>query len=79
MSRYVDIDILTEALCNECVAACEGKEGLRCGLKEFIDSLPTVDAVPVVRCGECKFAYASCVHDAYHCEELENVTIRPNG
>ena len=26
--------------------------------KQIIDDMPTVDAVPVVRCSECKYCYA---------------------
>ena len=37
--------------------------GIKFVPKEFIDDAPTVDAVEVVRCGECKHADAY-----YHCD-----------
>lgn len=43
MSRYADIDLITREL-NEN------------GFYE-LDKIPTVDAVPVVRCKDCKYAY----------------------
>ena len=52
MSRYIDADALMLRV------NCHGtnKYGVLhdVDIRAFIDEQPTVDAVPVVRCGECK-------------------------
>ena len=59
MSRYIDADAAYEA-------ACEGADNWDGGcspyrddcIREELDKVPTVDAVPIVRCGECKYCYS---------------------
>ena len=54
--RLIDADALQRRICGA-KCGCEyedcGNEG-DCGYDHFIFSAPTVDAVPVVRCRECK-------------------------
>ena len=52
MSRYIDADALM--LCVNCHGT--NKYGVLhdVDIRAFIDEQPTIDAVPVVRCGECK-------------------------
>ena len=62
MSRYIDADALIETIRNlvDTMSVCTSTEyctGLRFMKKqaiEAVESAPTVDAVPVVRCRECK-------------------------
>lgn len=50
MSRYIDADALREKwLC------LQGHDFSPSSFVYSIDNAPTVDAVPVVRCGECKY------------------------
>lgn len=41
-------------------------------IQEWIDNAPTIDAVPVVRCGECKYYFPYKHYDGrilgYHCQ-----------
>ena len=54
--RLIDADSLQRRICGA-KCGCEyedcGNEG-DCGYDHFISNAPTVDAVPVVRCRECK-------------------------
>ena len=49
MSRYVDADALKRRV-GELIVP----EWVRTLIRTWLESAPTVDAVPVVRCGECK-------------------------
>ena len=55
--RLIDADVYKELHCKECPSDCGacdlvyGKDDI-CGL---IDKAPTIDAVPVVRCKDCKY------------------------
>ena len=53
MPRYIDADILEDSL---------GIEDEDIIFKEILRGAPTVDAVPVVRCGECKL-HGSCTFE----------------
>ncbi len=56
MSRYIDADVLMDAL-NVFRDRKNGNEHFMYGIetaKELLGIQPTVDAVPVVRCRECK-------------------------
>ena len=71
MSRYIDADALKRYIddCDVCTNCKEKK--LSCDIdcpmpdcltkdwERVIDEQPTVDAVPVVRCRECKYAIIS--------------------
>ena len=54
--RLIDADALQRRICGA-KCGCEyedcGNEG-DCGYDRFIFSAPTVDAIPVVRCCQCK-------------------------
>ena len=51
MARYVDIecDAVREVLPRRAFKT-------RQDIQDFLDDIPTVDAVPVVRCKDCKYA-----------------------
>lgn len=49
-------------------------EFVRVAYMDDIDALPTVDAVPVVRCGECKYLMPD-----NHCTMFADDRIRPSG
>ena len=55
--RLIDADSLQRRICGA-KCGCEyedcGNEG-DCGYDHFIFNAPTIDAVPVVRCRECKY------------------------
>ena len=57
MSRYIDADALKMALYSIATADCGYTADVLTGLtiaKNVIDNAPTVDAVEVVRCRDCK-------------------------
>ena len=57
MSRYIDADALKMALYSIATADCGYTDDVLTGLtiaKNVIDNAPTVDAVEVVRCRDCK-------------------------
>ena len=63
MSRLIDADALGVGRCSKDIlpdAYCAGWNGLI----ELIEKAPTIDAVPVVRCRECKH----CDPENYHCD-----------
>lgn len=57
--RLIDADALMRRICGA-KCGCEyeecGSEG-DCGFEHFILGAPTIDAVEVVQCNECKYAY----------------------
>ena len=53
--RLIDADALKEEF------TCKGDEWIN----NIIDSEPTIDAVSVVRCGECKHMYDGIKGDGY--------------
>lgn len=50
MSRYIDADALRDKLYEADSVTMRGVA--------IINNMPTVDAVPVVRCRDCKYCYA---------------------
>ena len=61
--RIIDADALGVGRCSKDIlpaAYCAGWNGLI----ELIEKAPTIDAVPVVRCRECKH----CDPENYHCD-----------
>ena len=69
MSRYIDADALRKAFYKDRVSVCShvfslvnplDSEDLAFEIYNMIDAAPTVDAVPVVRCGECKYRGGNC-------------------
>ena len=62
--RLIDADALRKAFYKDRVSVCShvfslvnplDSEDLAFEIYNMIDDAPTVDAVPVVRCGECKY------------------------
>lgn len=55
--RLIDADALRKAHCEDCAADvkadCE-KDPI-CSALMWVDESPTIDAVPVVRCKDCKY------------------------
>lgn len=45
---------------------------------EWVDKQPTIDAVPVVRCRECKYTETDCV-DNIHCQKWDRWEMPPDG
>ena len=64
--RLIDADSLQRRICGaKCGCEyedCGNEEG--CVYDHFISNTPTIDAVPVVRCRECKH----CDPENYHCD-----------
>ena len=63
MSRHIDADALKVSYCKQCLKETgneqiEVKQAPYCAIAcqdfDVIDKQPTIDAVPVVRCGECQ-------------------------
>lgn len=59
MQRLIDADALIDAYCNGCThyrdKICRAAQ--RCDFEsfcnEYINTMPTIDAVPVIRCKDC--------------------------
>ena len=57
MARLIDADSLIKEICrDQCEREAKGC-GSRCELVIYADNEPTVDAVRVVRCEDCKHLY----------------------
>ena len=70
MSRLVDADALGVGRCSKDIlpaAYCAGWNGLI----ELIEKAPTIDAVPVVRCRECKWWQED--DDVGHCDNPDGL------
>ena len=72
MSRLIDADALMKTVFNDVVLVDGEVKGVGLILAETVDKAPTIDAVPVVRCRECKHRYTeNCpmyFHDFYWLE-----------
>ena len=62
--RLIDADRLSEAIYDNVSAPYEEAVWAKEDCLTEIDAAPTVDAVPVVRCRECKH----CDPENYHCD-----------
>lgn len=77
--RLIDANALKKALCKMCNMRyyCKSHDN-DCWTKRRIDEQPTVDAVPVVRCGECKYHWKNggdCVAELdFFCADGERKT-----
>lgn len=74
--RLVDADALQRRICGA-KCGCEyedcGSEG-DCGYDHFIFTAPTIDAVPVVRCRDCKHLNVVNRKELYaHCSKTNTV------
>ena len=78
MSRYIDADALKRTMLNTPVKAVEGVDfdaewftriaNTAVQFADMVENAPTVDAVSVTRCGECKYSKsASDDEDGYVC------------
>lgn len=57
MKKLIDAEALKLSHCKECTLypdKCMGKD-CDCGAIIHINAMPTIDAVPVVRCCDCKY------------------------
>jgi hypothetical protein len=77
MSRYIDADALIEYLKKmwgrwdeDDWYEAQAKDAMKDDI-EIVNKQPTVDAVPVVRCRECKHAKDENFISAIWCENLE--------
>ena len=67
--RLIDADALISSI-DEC--SQESRFRLYYGYaKSFIDDAPTVDAVPVVRCRECRYRFKNNGHDKSGCPIID--------
>ena len=70
--RTIDADALMKTVFNDVVLVDGEVKGVGLILAETVDKAPTIDAVPVVRCRECKHRYTeNCpmyFHDFYWLE-----------
>ena len=70
--RPIDGDLLMKTVFNDVVLVDGEVKGVGLILAETVDNAPTIDAVPVVRCRECKHRYTeNCpmyFHDFYWLE-----------
>ena len=70
MPRLIDADALGVGRCSKDIlpeAYCAGWNGLI----ELIEKAPTIDAVPVVRCRECKYRFKNNGHDKSGCPIID--------
>lgn len=71
--RLIDADALQRRICGA-KCGCEyedcGNEG-DCGYDYFIFTAPTIDAVPVVRCRECKYRFKNNGHNKDGCPIID--------
>ena len=83
--RLIDADALIVSECSQCDGDChefDGRKCLKCcshnkcQLREAIDYADTIDAVPVVRCKDCRWSESAffgcikrgdCVSDEFFC------------
>ena len=62
--RTIDADALMKTVFNDVVLVDGEVKGVGLILAETVDKAHTIDAVPVVRCRECKH----CDPENYHCD-----------
>ena len=75
MTRYIDADALRDKLQNEIDKGIPPYDdvmgAIRCGVRlarNIVEDEPTVDAVPVIRCKDCK--HWACDDSESYCDEL---------
>lgn len=56
--RLIDADKFIAAYCKSCGSGCDLGE-IRCATVDDLMNAPTIDAVPVVRCEDCKYFHKS--------------------
>ena len=53
--KLIDREKLKNILCDQCAEIAGICQRGSCGSTRMLDSMPVVDAVPVVRCKDCKY------------------------
>lgn len=80
MSRLIDADALIESVCHTADLGGWIGDTLR-NIKRlavrYINSAPTIDAVEVVRCDNCKYRYMDADLQVWAC--TYGLMIKPNG
>lgn len=72
--RLIDAHRLLSDLNKEQIEGDELYKGLKKAKRIVIDQ-PTIDAVPVVRCKDCKFNYANYIPGGDHCFKFYELSI----
>ena len=67
--RLIDADSAKLAVSDYKIFRCQ--LGGLMDVAEFIDDQPTIDAVPVVRCRECKYRFKNNGHDKSGCPIID--------
>ena len=74
MARLIDADAFIEEHCADCkyfnVDGICTKEDPVCGSVMMVNELPTVDAVEVVRCKDCKYGFLTD-DGSYSCDHVD--------
>lgn len=73
MSRLIDADLLMKTVFNDVVLVDGEVKGVGLILAETVDKAPTIDAVEVVRCRECKYSRINHLmkKDILSCENID--------
>lgn len=61
-------DLISRAAAKEAIRKKFPNVSDRCEINEVLNSIPAVDAVPVVRCRDCKHSYENAKHIDVACE-----------
>lgn len=69
--RLIDADKLSEAIYDNVPAPYEDASWAKENCLAEIDAAPTVDAVPVVRCRECKYRFGNNGHSKNGCPIID--------
>ena len=69
--RLIDADRLSEAIYDNVPAPYEDASWAKENCLAEIDAAPTVDAVPVVRCRECKYRFGNNGHSKNGCPIID--------
>ena len=71
--RPIDGDLLMKTVFNDVVLVDGEVKGVGLILAETVDKAPTIDAVPVVRCRECKYSRINHLmkKDVLSCENID--------
>ena len=69
--RLIDADRLSEAIYDNVPAPYEDASWAKENCLAEIDAAPTVDAVPVVRCLECKYRFGNNGHSKNGCPIID--------
>ena len=71
MRRLIDADLLSEAIHDNVPAPYEDASWAKENCLAEIEAAPTVDAVPVVRCRECKYRFKNNGHSKDGCPIID--------